>query len=119
VMVTCVILVAIVIAGAEYLYKTQAILTSQKNRRIALWVANSSLENMRASAYTNSPVGTSTGTVYIGNTSRKIITKIEDGSGSSPSACRRVTVSVGYYGDSTNTDRVTVVTSRSPYSDTF
>ncbi len=51
VMLSCVILAIIAVAGAEYIYRGQSTLVVQKNRRIALEVANSRLEEIRATPY--------------------------------------------------------------------
>jgi type II secretory pathway pseudopilin PulG len=51
VMLSCVILVIVAVGGAEYIYRGQATQVVQKNRRLALWVANSRLEEIRATPY--------------------------------------------------------------------
>ncbi len=51
VMVACVILLIIAVAGAEYLSHGQATLAFQKNRRLALEVANSEMEKIEGMSY--------------------------------------------------------------------
>lgn len=51
VMVSCVVLMVIAIAGAEYLARGKSMLVQQKNKRVAIEVANSRLEDVRGTAY--------------------------------------------------------------------
>lgn len=133
VMVACVILAIIAVAGAEYLYHGQATLVVQTNRRIALEVANSRLEDIRGARYAsltnglgnnlNSQSVRKNGTnwilgsgekVSIGGALRSIQTTFQfvelDGV-SPPYDALNVTVSVGYKSD---TDLVTLRTLVAP-----
>jgi Tfp pilus assembly protein PilV len=53
VMLACLILAIIAVAAAEYIYRGQATQLVQKNRRLALMVANSRLEEIRAAPYSS------------------------------------------------------------------
>ena len=133
VMVSCVVLMIIAIAGAEYLMRGQATLAIQKNRRTALVAANSRLEDIRATPYTNltifapdfsshpvqksgsSWVIGSNETVSINGVSLPITTTLQycDVQNDNNSYdCLRVKVSVGYRPGLS--DRVTVETVKSP-----
>jgi Tfp pilus assembly protein PilV len=50
-MIACLILAIIAVAAADYIYRGQATQLVQKNRRLALMVANSRLEEIRATPY--------------------------------------------------------------------
>jgi hypothetical protein len=137
VMVACLLLAIVVIAGAEYMYKAQDILAVQRSRRIALMAANSRLEDVKNLPYytnltrlltgsstvtnikrnvVNGPFVTGSGEmVNIGGALLPIATTIQyvDADGVSPyNDCLRVTVAVGYRG--VLTDRVVLETLRSP-----
>ena len=51
VMIAAVVLMVIALAGGAFLYHGRANVAIQKNKRVALEVANSRLEDLRASAY--------------------------------------------------------------------
>jgi len=53
ILLACLILTILAIAGATAIYQTGSGMAVQKNRRIALEVANSRLEVIRSQAYTN------------------------------------------------------------------
>jgi len=52
ILLACLILAIMAVSGATAIYQTASGLTDQKNRRIALGVANSRLEDIRATPYT-------------------------------------------------------------------
>lgn len=51
VMVGCLILMVIVVAGMEYLSQTQTVVIRQKNRQLAIAATQSRLEEVRATSY--------------------------------------------------------------------
>jgi len=53
VMVACVILMIIAVAGAAYLYQSEATLAYQSQKRTALEAGGARLEEIRATSYTN------------------------------------------------------------------
>jgi type II secretory pathway pseudopilin PulG len=53
VMVACLILMIVAVAGAAYLYQSQSALAYQSQKRTALEAGNARLENIRATSYTN------------------------------------------------------------------
>ena len=52
VMVACVILMIVALAGAGYVYQSQSALGVQSNKRIALEAGNARMEDIRGTAYT-------------------------------------------------------------------
>jgi type II secretory pathway pseudopilin PulG len=53
VMIACLILMIVAVAGAAYMYQSRATLAFQRNKRIALETGNARLEEIRATTYTN------------------------------------------------------------------
>lgn len=51
VIVACLVLAVIAVAGADYIFQTQRAITRAKDKRLALEAMNSSLEQMRAKPY--------------------------------------------------------------------
>jgi type II secretory pathway pseudopilin PulG len=132
VLLSCLILAIVAIACVQYLYFGQAGLAVQKNRRIALQVAHSRLEDVLAAPYTLLPLPANTNvynvrktstntfvvgsneTVVIGVTTQRIVTTFQGVAlpGGSPADMLRVTVSVDYQANMN--DQVVLQTMKSP-----
>ena len=121
VMVACVILMVLALAGAACLYQSRGTINVQRNKRQALEVATSQLEALRATGYGSLTNGMSNnfgwqaltnGTVSMNGRTQPLAVSNQyvdvDGSASSYD-CVRVQVKVGYRGV-TAADRVTLET---------